>query len=60
MKKFEVHFTVRRVLTTFKEVIEAEELDRDALRKILNERLKAEGFDSTVNEIFLIVEITAP
>jgi hypothetical protein len=58
MKKFEVHFTVHRVLTTFKEVIEADEVDRDAFRKILNERLKAEGVDSTVNEIFLIVEST--
>lgn len=56
MNQFEVHFTVHGILTTFAEVIEADEIDRDAFRKILNERLKAEGFrpEQTVNEIFFI------
>jgi hypothetical protein len=56
--KFEVHFTVHEIFTTFAEVVEADEVDHAAFRKILNERLVAEGFrkEHTVNEIFFITE----
>jgi hypothetical protein len=54
---YEVHFTVHGLMTTFAEAIEADDVDRDAFRKILNERLEAEGFTGrTVNEIFFITE----
>jgi hypothetical protein len=56
MNSYEVHFTVRGILTTFAEAIDAEEVNEDTFRVILNERLKTEGFNSTVDEIFLVIE----
>lgn len=54
MNSYEVHFTVHGIMTTFAEAIDAEEIDRPAFKRILNERLKEEGFDGTVTEIFYI------
>lgn len=56
MNSYEVHFTVHGIMTTFAEAIDADDVDLVAFRKILNERLIAEGFQSTVNEIFLTIE----
>jgi hypothetical protein len=56
VNSYEVHFTVHGIMTTFAEAISADEVDHAAFRVILNERLKAEGFEGTVNEIFLVIE----
>lgn len=56
MNSYVVHFTVHGIMTTFAEAIDADEVDHVAFKKILNERLKAEGVSGTVDHIFFVME----